>query len=453
MRRIRHRLCSSMHKALLTLVMAATLLLLAPEPVRAQEAGGGAAQMAGQPLRLSVEQAVARAVAANLALRREALTLSQREREAQYAFNRFYPSVDATGSLSRSNFTTTDDPWTVSAGISSSLTLSLPLLKEGRETAQAYVRGLISYETAEQALRRDVQRAFYDLLVRERRIALRRQNLETARLRYERSVVEYEAGRVSRYTMLSLRVAFERQRPELATLEDGYRDALAAFSLLLDLPRNAQLELQGAIQLDVGELDGEALIARHLHRRGDVRLAELDRSSEELGLEVERDRLAPSLSLGYSYSQSNSAPFTAPWFDGEDRWRTGGQLSLGVRVPLAPHAPASGSRVARANRQDRVERSEIALAETVRRAETDIQQLVRRIERGRATLEVVRLNEELAGTALELAEVEYQRGLIDSFELRNAQLEFEAAQLDVLEEEFRIKSALIDLEFAINAPL
>lgn len=436
--------------ALMTLM---TALLLVPAPAPAQHAGREAPQMAGQPLRLSVEQAVERAVASNLALRREALTLSQRERDARYAFNRFYPSVDATGSLSRSNVTTTDDPWSVSAGVSSSLTLSLPLLKEGRETAQAYARGLISYEAAEQALRRDVQRTFYDLLVRERRIALRRQNLETARLRYERSVIEYEAGRVSRYTMLSQRVAFERQRPELAALEDGYRDVLAAFALLLDLPRNAAIELQGAIQLDIGELDSEELIARHLHRRGDVRLAELDRTGEELGLEVERDRLAPSLSLGYSYSRSNSAPFTAPWFDGEDRWSTGGQLSLGVRVPLAPHAPASGSRVARANRQDRVERSEIALAETVRRAETDIQQLVRRIERGQATLEVVRLNEELARTALELAEVEYERGLIDWFELRNAQLEFEAAQLDVLEEEFRIKSALIDLEFAINAPL
>lgn len=430
--------------ALLTILV----LILVPAP-----AGGDGVQMAGQPLRLGVEQALARAVSANLTLRREALTLSQREREAEYAFNRFYPSVDVTGSLARANSTTADDPWNVSAAISSSLTLSLPMLKQGREAAQAYARGLISYEAAEQVLRRDVRRAFYDLLVREQRIALRRQNLETARLRYERSVIEYEAGRISRYTMLSHRVAFERQRPELANLEDAYREAVAAFTLLLSLPRDAELDLQGTIELNVGELDSEALISRHLHRRGDVRLAELERASEELGLEIERDRLAPSLSLGYSYSRSNSAPFTAPWFDGEDRWSSGGQLSLGVRVPLAPHAPASSSRVAQANRQDRIERSELALTETVRRAETDIQQLVRRIRRGLATVEVVRLNEDLARTAWELAEIEYERGLIDSFELRSAQLEYEEAQLDVLEEEFRIKSALIDLEFAINAPL
>jgi len=78
---------------------------------------------------------------------------------------------------------------------------------------------------------------------------------------------------------------------------------------------------------------------------------------------------------------------------------------------------------------------------------------VRTIRRGLDTLEVVRLNRELAQSVWELAEVEYDRGLIDSFELRNAQLDFEQAQVDVLEAELRIKLAIIDLEYAINAPL
>ncbi len=402
---------------------------------------------------LTVEQAVQQALRANLSLRREALALIQRERDSATAFNRFYPSLDATTSLSRANSSVSDDPWSVATGVSSSLTLSLPMIQEGRRTAQAYSRGLLSYERAERALRRDVQQAFYAILVRERSIALKRQTVENARLRWERSIMEYEAGQVSRYTMLANRVTYERQRPELAGLEDGYRDALAEFGLLLGLPRDATPQLQGAISITVGDLDSERLIAEHLQRRTDVRLADLNRSAEELTLAAERSRLAPSLSLGYSYSRANSEPFSRPWFDDTERWSTGGSLSLGLRLPLMPHAPASPLRTARANQRDEIRRSEIALAETVRAAEDEIQRLVRTIRRGLDTLEVVRLNRELAQSVWELAEVEYDRGLIDSFELRNAQLDFEQAQVDVLEAELRIKLAIIDLEYAINAPL
>ncbi|TVQ40120.1 MAG: TolC family protein [Spirochaetaceae bacterium] len=433
------------------LVLTAVRLALAP----AAHASGPDRMTNPAPgiITLTVDEAVRQALAENLSLRREALALSQSERDHATAFNRFYPGIDATGTLSRANSTVSDDPWSVSAGISSSLTLSLPMIQQSRRTAHARTQGLLSYERAERALRRDVQQVFYAILLRERNIALKRQTVETARLRWERSVLEYEAGRVSRYAMLANRVAFERQRPELANLEDGYREALADFALLLGLPRDVLLELEGSIDIEVGSLDSEALIAAHLRQRTDVRQAALSRSGEELTLFMERNRLAPSLSLSYSYSRTNSEPFSASWFDDFDRWGTGGALSIGLRVPLTPHAPASAERTARANQRDQIERSEIALVQTIRAAETEIEQLVRRIRRGLDTLEVVRLNRELARTVWQLAEVEYDRGLIDSFELRNARLEFEQAQLDVLEAELRIKSAVIDLEYATNASL
>lgn len=404
-------------------------------------------------IELTVDEAIARAMQANLTLRREALTVGQRELELESAWNRFYPSIDATGSLSRPNSSPAADPWNAQAGISSSLTLSAPLLQEGRRVATGTALARLNYERAEQVVRRDVQNAFFSLLVRERTIELKRENVETARLRFERSMVEYEAGRVSRFTMLSNRVAFERQIPELANLEDAYREARASFALLLGYPRGTVIHPVGEIAVSVPTLDSEGLIARHAAGRIDVQQAELQRVADELSRALEQSRLAPSLTMSYSVTQTNPAPFSAPWFDGNERWNLGGQLQFQVRVPLAPHLPSSTSRVTRTNLDVELEKRGIALAQVLAAAETEIEQLVRRIERGAATLAVVQMNEELARTAVELAEVEYDRGIIDSFELRNAQLSLEQAQLDVLEEEFRIVSALIDLEFALNTRL
>ena len=429
---------------------AALILMAAMSLVFASTA---AAQSNAAVVVLTVDEAVERAVRENLNLRREALTLAQQEREAESAWNRFYPSIDATGTLSRQNNPppTSSDPWSAAAGISSSLTLSAPLLQEGRRTANRYAQGLLTYERARQTLRRDVQKAFFSLLVRERNIELKRENVETARIRFERSMVEYESGRVSRFSMLSNQVAYERQIPELANLEDAYREELAGFALLLGYPRGTVVRPAGDISVSIPTLDSEALIARFVAGRPDVRQAELQRAADQLARAVEQNRLAPSLTMSYSVTQSNQAPFTAPWFDGEDRWNLGGQLQFQVRVPLSPHLPSSSSRVTRANQDVEIEKRTIALSQVIAAAETEIEQLVRRIQRGVATLDVVRLNEALARTAFELAEVEFDRGLIDSLELRNAQLSLEQTQIDVLEEEFRIASALIDLEFALNA--
>ncbi len=417
--------------------------------------GGGAwaetllASAEPEPIAITVEQAVERALTANHELRIDRLQLAGERRSAETAWNRFLPSLSASSSLSRSVPGRADDPYSVSAGVQSSLSLSVARVREGRRAMLEYQQGQVSYEESEQRLRRDVRRAYYAILVHEAELKIKNEAVDTAEVRYRRSVDDYEAGLVSRYTMLSDRVAWQRQVPELGALEDDVRAAKAEFAMLLGFSRETRIELTDELSVETIELDAERLVTLYRDVSPHIRTEMLRAEEDELALRLERDRDLPSLSLSYSVSQTHGTPFTDPWAD-SDSWSTSGQVSISLSLSLDRLLPGSAARTAKEDRERSLAERELRLLDLRERADEEIEQLVRRIERTQESLEVRALTAETAELAYELAEEEYEDGFIDSLELRSAALELEEARLAVLEEQLRLLNAYAELEYMLG---
>lgn len=402
-----------------------------------------------EPVRLTVDDAIERALRANRELEINRLQLESERRIAESAWNRFLPSLSASSSLSRQLPDRDSDPYSVSLGTQTSLSLSLAKIREGRNAMLEYERGQISYQQAEGLLRRDVRRAYYALLVQQEKLRIKRDAVETAEMRYRRSEAEYEDGLVSRYTVLSDRVSRQRLLPELGALQDDLRSAEAEFALLLGYPRETRIELQDELEVEIIELDRERMIAIYRDTRPAVRSEELRLEEDELAERLARERNVPSLSLSYSFSRTHATPFSDSWVD-RDSWSSSGQAQVSLSLSLDRLFPGSEARVAAENRERRMAERELRLIDLREEAAEEIERLVRRVERAEEALEVRRLTKETAELAYELAEQEYEDGFLDALELRNAALELEETRLSVLEEQLRVLNAYAELEYLLG---
>src|SRR6056297_879994 len=159
------------------------------------------------PVNLTEEKAVEYALENNLGLKSEAINVRIKERTADYAWNRFIPTVQASGTMARMNAeqstfdfsgglpTMVDLPqWSVSAGLDMWLTLSLAIGRGIRATQIDYQGGLISYEQAQRKLERDVRKSFYNLLLMRENRKLMVENIDAAERRYDQARINYENG-------------------------------------------------------------------------------------------------------------------------------------------------------------------------------------------------------------------------------------------------------------------
>lgn len=418
-------------------------------------------------LNLTTDEAVEYALEHNLGLKSEAITVGIKKRAAEYAWNRFIPTVQASGTVARMNeaqstfnfdtFQLADLPkWSVSAGLDMSLTLNLAIADGIRATRIDYQGGQISYEQAKQKLVRDVRKGFYNLLLMRENRALMVENIDAAERRYEQARINYQNGMVPELTVLSAQVAWENMKPQLKAMDLGYRQALQGFKMSLGLDLNREIELEGSIDADGVEVDVEKLIEEHLGDRLDVQsmlntIAMLETQLKATKLQV----YTPQLILGFNMDPTFTGdPWADPWFGGEYEWsQMSGMFRATLAMSLDGLLPFSQTQIGLRELEDSIKQTRIGLLQMIEGAELEVDATVRQLEKSRDTIETLQLNVERARRAYEMAEEAYNAGSKELLEVQNAEIELKSAQLEVLKEKYTYLSALIDLEYKLNAKI
>jgi outer membrane protein TolC len=401
---------------------------------------------------LDVEKAVRLAVANNLELKSQRISLATAARERKNAWNQFLPSLDAAATLSRLNEATSatglePSPWYLAFSVRASLRLSLATQESIRATVLSYESGLIDFETAQKKLERDVRKAFYAMLLSQESIRLAEQELATAERRYQQTLKNFQAGLAPRLDMLSARVAAENLKPALEEQRVAYAASLMSFQALLGLELEEQLALRGSIEARVYHFDSNALVAQYTGGRLDVQSLE-----KQLQILENRKRQQKLSSLSPALSLSASLAPTGNLADNSD-WSDEGYLSLGVSIPLEGFVPGSATQVALADTQDSIEKVRLAVAQARRQAAIEIKAAVLGLEKSLRTMEALQLNVSLAQEVYTLSEVAYAAGTQELLEVQNASDELQKAKLLLLKERYNYLSGLIDLSYALNATL
>ena len=398
---------------------------------------------------LTVDGAVRIALDNNLSLRQIALNTGTAKRAADRSWNTLLPTLNTQALLSHPTSITgpiepaSRDVWTPGFSLSAGFTFSASIADNIKKARIDYESGLLSYEAAKQELELQVRKLFYQILLLDANLELARQNFTSAQGRYEQSAALTRAGQAPQLDELSARVDMENLRPIVRNAETLYGNALDTLKLILGLPMETVVKLDGALspgftfQLSVVELGSGASLEAEILRKN-IQSMEAQKRAARNGA------YSPSLMFSWTstplYSRQNS------------NWNDNGSFSISLGLSIDKFLPWSGTKTQIDTLTDNIRAAEIQLTDTLRNRENRINQNARTVESILESLEAIKLNVELAQSTYEMALDAYKRGAADYQRLRSAGDGLEQAKNRLLQEHYNLISALLDLEKELNIP-
>lgn len=279
----------------------------------------------------------------------------------------------------------------------------------------------------ENHLKLEVTVNFYQILEQQRKIELKRLYLKQAR--EDLLVVEDKLQKLLANELDLLNAQMELANAEEAVFQS--QDELFQYSRelkdLLGIDPEAQIEwiAEPHYELEPTELDLEGAVREALANRLEIKRKELGIKQSELDLTLTKSRRSPSLNLsgGYSYTELEKGQYEA---------------SLIFQIPLLDGGEGKAE----------VETAETRLKETylnLEKLRRDIRAEARNsffdLQRGSRRIELLRLWQNWSEKGLEIARRRFSGGGITENELGEKEINFEQAEIDLLD-------AILDYETA-----
>jgi len=431
-----------------------------------------------EELVLDLDTAVNLALRSNLGIEIETLGLEVKRNAKDTAYNIYYPQVTAGASFSRPNVapsatTLVPDMTSIgpgptfdrvrpyspdlprnylSAKLQAQLNLSLVQIQSIRLTVQDWEAGLLNLESAKKRLALDVKKSFFNILVLEENIRLTEQNIQAAVTRYETARGNYRNGLVDEYAMLSAQVAVESLKPVLEEIRNGYKTALLSFKMTIGLDFDKSIKLKGSIEPEISRFDAKELAGRFMDGRLDVRSLVLAGKIAETQEKQSRASLYPTLSLIFSMDPTlQGDPLKDSWT--KDWEQQSGAFVLGLNLSLDNFIPGSAAENRIRNAAIAREQNRVRLAQALQAAELEIRRIVMALEKSRNSMEVLKLNIELADKANRMGQEAYKAGLKEYSQIETTEVNLQEAKFNLLKEKLNYLTGLLDLENALNATI
>jgi len=440
---------------------------------------------APNPVMLTVDQALDHALSYNLGYAIEESKVTIKKREKDFSWNKFIPSLTLGSNLVRLNkdlsgsgvtaagspnayglysvypYSYSLDPWNLSMSFSAQLTLSFATLRQIDQAAIDYEASVLSFETAKKKLERDVRKSFNQLLALKDAIALTRKQIDNAQQRYLQAQATYKSGLASSLSVLQSQVALENKKPALQDQELGYRQALMAFAILLGFDARQSIDLKGNVDVpqDAQGLDPDVFIDRYLDRRLDVQAAWYGVKSVQNSLRLQEALRLPSLSIGFSADPTVANLFgTNPKTgkatdisDGNNWAQSSGNFFIGLRWQPDALIPGLSNWVSSEGLKDSIAQAKLGAEQARRAGAMEITGLVDRIRKSVSALQTLDLNVQLAQKAYQQTDTAYKAGNQTLLEVQDADVQLQAAQLQVINEKLNLANNMLDLGYALNA--
>jgi len=342
------------------------------------------------------------------------------------------------------------DVWTPGFSMSAALTLSPATIGNIKRAQADYAAGVLSYEAARQELELNVRRLFYQILLLDANRELAARNLASAQSRYEQSATLASVGQLSLLDELMARVDMENLRPMLRQAEILYENALDTLKVILGLPADVELRLDGNLSREIAAPDDVDFAAMRVQPQESLETAILRESIRSMQAQrnaIRNSVYIPSLRLAW-----NSTPLFINTPAGRNWNDVGGSLAISLGLSLDSFLPWSAATTQVQAINDAILSTQMQLSDSLRNRDNRLTQSIRTIERILESREAMILNVELAETSYEMFTDAFMRGVVDYQSLLNARNGLEQAENRLLQEQFNLISAILDLERELNIP-
>lgn len=397
---------------------------------------------------LSESDAVNLALNQNYELKSSFIDLQKTEDQNNNSWNVMLPDFSIEGSVTNSNAifgSSNGDYLKITGSLSSSVTLNKYDKYYMEYDKLNYESELLNYEDDQKSLEVEVQKAFYYLLANKQSLDIQKMNLDLALKRWEQMQSKYDNGLASELEVLETQSTYENLKPSYTTAYNSYQTQLMNFKSFLGIDLDQDIELNGDLDVEILDLDADALISTFLNNRIDIQNAQkaIDLKTSLYDIEKASD-MTPSLALSFDYSYYNSDLLDSDWSDSAS-------VSATISIPLNGFIEGSEEDIAISNAQRSIEQSQLSYESAVEDAQMEIKTLVMEIEGYKENIDICEIAMDISQKTYDATEEAYNLGATELLNLTEAQTTLFSAKQDLLTSQYNYLSAVFDLEKALNA--
>jgi multidrug efflux system outer membrane protein len=406
-----------------------------------------------QPITLSLEEAVQRALDQSIHLQRQAIDLGLAEYSANRLWSEIFPSfslgmginvLPPTPLFTSPGFRYDSDALRYSINLGLSLSLNPSLRASMDRIELAFRRQLLSYEDARNQLEIRVTKDFLRLITLQDNITHMEENLEFATQTMENNRIAWQTGHLNELTWLNSQFSVQTALYELNGARGTYQTALWGFLALLGMDAEADIILTGTVDIVQIAYHAEQLIFRYLAGRPDIisqrqaiEMLELTRTVTTLGSR------APTLTFSGGWGGNTSLNSSAPFADNLS-------ASVTLNIPVDSWIPGTRqSQNIRSANAD-LEKARLDLQNIQTQAKTEIRSLVSNLNNTWESLEIARLRVDIAQRTVDAADEAFRNGAVAFQELEDRRRDLSNARQRLLQGELHYQNLLLDLAAALN---
>ncbi|MDR2134567.1 MAG: TolC family protein [Treponema sp.] len=424
------------------------ILLALGLPVHSAEAGAAeTADTAGNPLILSPDEAVRRALDSSLNLKKSLIDLSGAEYRAKRLWSELFPAITGSAGTGYSSALFTGDGFSAdeknvgfSTGLGITLGFNAGIPYAMKNIRLAYQARLLSYEDARSQLEIQVIKNFYGLIADRENLNFLEETLKLAEQQLDKNRIAFNNGLVRELVVLQGRLGVETARYNLSAARSAYLNGMGEFLALLGVEPDTEALLEGNMDVVRIEADPELLVRDYLPRRPDImgRRQEIERL-ENAEKQTLLSSKAPSLSLSARWEGRDIDPF-ADVLSG----------TASVNIPIDPWIPGTAKDQALRTAKADVEKAKLDLKSAEDSAAAQIRSLAANLRNSWDSIEIARLSLEVAERTHELAEQGFRNGTVESLSLEDARNSLADARQRLLRSKLAYQTMTLDLAAALN---
>lgn len=454
-----------------------------------------------QTVTLTEDSAVAYALENSLSIKSSAIDLEIKKRAGDNAWNVLLPTVQASGTLSRSGTSsyssieaaaqsallsarvgaletgsslpveaqaalynqilggmgyedTESGHWTTVGNLGVSWNLSLAYIGQIKAAKADYEGGKITYEKSVRETEVNVRKLFYGLLLQQENIRIQKASLENARLRAVQTETNFKNGLVPELSMLQAQVSYENKRPEVEQADRLLRQQLDTFAFIIGLPVGTNIVLDGSIEPEYVDVDLDTLIQKYSASSLDIKNLDATISSLKDNLSaINLSSYTPALALNYSLQPALIYGLDFDRYTDADNWNDSNSFSITLAWNLTNLLPWSSNRQNAKNIESNIKKLELSREMAVENQKVEVRKAVDTLTQARQQIDAMGRNIKLAQRSYEMTMRSYRNGTTELLDVRDAESQLDQAKLGLANQKFNYISALLDLEKTLNINL
>ena len=444
-----------------------------------------------EPLTLTVEDAVSYALTNSKSLKSSQIDLEIKKRAKMYSWNVFLPSLNVSGTMSRTTRNSTYESgksaiiqaarlssleqgyplpssaydtlieqagfedtetlhWAAVGNVSAQLNFNLAMIQSISASKANYEAGLISWEQTCKDTEMNIRKMFYGLLLMEENLKIQNELMDSAKARWQQSEINYKNGLVPQLSALNAQVAYENKKPAILELTQSLKQQKDTFAFLLGIPYGREINLVGSIDTRFVKVNADELVQKYAEENLDVKA--LKKNIELLKISLNASRFStftPSLSVSYGF-QPVVAQIDTNWLD---TYIDNGSFSATVVIDVMKMMPFSANMQSIKDTKQNLAKAELGLSQLLQNTEIQIHTLVDKLNKSEASIKASQMNIKLAQKAYDMTVRAYNSGTQELLDVKDSENSLSQARLGLLNEKLNYISALLDLENAINVKL